>query len=273
MTKNVALYLISDAVGETTQKLVSVVTAQFPTIEFSPTYRFPFINDKEELTEILKDALSDKAIVLTTLVNPELVETVTSFCQRTGLQSFDLMTPFTEMIHAQTGVAPLNEPGVVHQLNKEYFSRIAAIEFAVKYDDGKDPRGFLEADLVLLGVSRTSKTPLSMYLANKHLKVANLPLIPEVPLPEQLKEVPANKIIGLTCNPDNLEKIRTNRLQSLGLDQLSKYTNSDRIREELQYAQDIFDTLGVTVIDVTHKSIEESAFLVLEALDKKEHLA
>lgn len=266
MNENVVLYLVSDAIGETTQKLVAAVTAQFPTVSFENCYRFPFINDSEELTDILRDALKDKAIVITTLVNHELVEVVNQFSQRTGLQHLDLMTPFMDMIHAKTGLLPLEEPGLLHKLNEEYFSRVSAIEFAVKYDDGKDPRGFIDADLVLLGVSRTSKTPLSMYLANTRNKVANLPLIPEVPLPEQLTEIPASKLIGLTCNPESLAKIRCSRLESLGLDHQSKYTNLDRIREELAYSQEVFQKLGAYVIDVTDKSIEESAFLIQEQM-------
>lgn len=264
--------MISDSIGETTQKLVTAVTAQFPTIDFSNTYRFPFVAGKEELLGILKDALKDKAIVVTTLVNHELVEVVAKFCNQTGLQYLDLMNPFIQMIHDKTGLTPLEEPGIVHKLNEEYFSRVAAIEFAVKYDDGKDPHGFLDADIVLLGISRTSKTPLSMYLANKRIKVANLPLIPEVPIPEQLKQIPSNRLIGLVCAPQNLEKIRCSRLESLGLDQLSRYTNIDRINEELMYSQEIFDEFGAYVIDVTDKSIEESAFIIQDYLKKQEAL-
>ncbi|MBU5365028.1 kinase/pyrophosphorylase [Enterococcus devriesei] len=267
MKKSVPLYMISDSVGETSLKLVNAVTAQFPTVEFDLSYRFPFTKDEAELKNILGDALKDSAVVVTTLVSDNLSQIVSDFGERTGLQYINLMAPFMDIVHQKTGVAPLKQAGVVHKLNKEYFDRVAAIEFAVKYDDGKDAKGFLEADLVLLGISRTSKTPLSMYLANSRLKVANLPLIPEVPLPEQIKNVPKEKIIGLVIEPDVQQKIRTSRLASLGLDENSRYANIDRIKEEVDYALGVYDELGAFTLDVTNKSIEEAATLICEHLD------
>lgn len=196
--KNVRLYLISDSVGETAQKLISAVSAQFPTIDLSDIQLYPFTNDEESLLEILQDALLDKSIVVTTLVNKDLVKFVEAFAKRTGLQHVDFMTPLISVIEATVGLQAVQEPGAIHRLNQEYFSRVAAMEFAVKYDDGKDPRGFLDADIVLLGVSRTSKTPLSLYMANRGYKVANLPLIPEVALPKEINQIDPKKMIGLT---------------------------------------------------------------------------
>ncbi|WP_159721336.1 pyruvate, water dikinase regulatory protein [Enterococcus sp. CSURQ0835] len=267
MKKSVPLYMISDAVGETSLKLVNAVTAQFPTVSFDSTYRFPFTKDPEELKAILADALKDSAIVVITLVDEELTKIVAEFSQRTGLQYIDLMSPFMDLIHKKTGVAPVEEAGIVHKLNQEYFNRVAAIEFAVKYDDGKDPKGFLDADIVLLGISRTSKTPLSMYLANNRYKVANLPLIPEVPLPEQIKKVPQEKLIGLILEPEAQQKIRANRLHSLGLNENSRYADLERIKEELAYSLETFDKLGAKTIDVTNKSVEEAASLIVDYLD------
>ena len=267
MKKSVPLYMISDSVGETSLKLVNAATAQFPNVDFDLSYRFPFTKDEEELTSILSDALKDSAIVVTTLVSDNLTKIIEDFGDRTGLQYINLMSPFIKIVHQKTGVAPLQEAGVVHKLNQEYFDRVAAIEFAVKYDDGKDAKGFLEADLVLLGISRTSKTPLSMYLANKRIKVANLPLIPEVPLPEQIKSVPKEKLIGLMIEPEVQKKIRMSRLNSLGLAENSRYSDINRIKEEVDYALNVFDELGAFTLDVTNKSIEESATLILEQLD------
>ncbi|MEO1772747.1 MULTISPECIES: pyruvate, water dikinase regulatory protein [Enterococcus] len=267
MKKSVPLYMISDAVGETSLKLVNAVTAQFPDVEFDTSYRFPFMKDEEELKEILSDALKDGAIVVTTLVSSNLTKIVADFCDRTGLQYMDLMCPFMEIIHQKTGIAPLQEAGTVHKLNQEYFNRVEAIEFAVKYDDGKDPKGFMEADIVLLGISRTSKTPLSMYLANNRYKVANLPLIPEVPLPEQIKDVPKEKLVGLIIEPETQQKIRTSRLHSLGLQENSRYADIKRIKDELDYALGVFDDLGAFSLDVTNKSIEEAATLIAEHMD------
>ncbi|WP_339101898.1 pyruvate, water dikinase regulatory protein [Candidatus Enterococcus clewellii] len=260
--KNVKIYLVSDSVGETAQKIISAVSAQYPDIDMRDIQRFPFITDEEVLQPILKDALHDKAIVVTTLVNKELVALVRAFAARTGLQFVDYMSPLSEIIESTFGIAPLQEPGALHKLNEQYFNRVAAIEFAVRYDDGKDPKGFLEADYVLLGVSRTSKTPLSMYMANRNHKVANLPLIPEVPLPKELDMIDPKKIIGLTTSMESLRDIRKSRLHSLGLKEDSAYTNCDRIKEELAYANQVFDKYNSVMINVEKKSIEETSSII-----------
>ncbi|MBP1045879.1 kinase/pyrophosphorylase [Enterococcus sp. BWM-S5] len=265
---NVKIYLISDSVGETAQKIISAVSAQYPEIDMRDIQRFPFITDEDLLQPILKDALHDKAIVVTTLVNKQLVTLVRDFAARTGLQFVDYMSPLSEIIESTFGIAPLQEPGALHKLNEQYFNRVAAIEFAVRYDDGKDPKGFLEADYVLLGVSRTSKTPLSMYMANRNHKVANLPLIPEVPLPKELDQIDPSKIIGLTTSMESLRDIRKSRLHSLGLKEDSAYTNCDRIKEELAYAAQVFDKYHSFVIDVEKKSIEETSSII-ENLDER----
>ena len=257
----IKIYLVSDSVGETAQKIISAVSAQYPSIDMSDIQRFPFITDEELLQPILRDALHDKAVV-TTLVNKKLVNLVKDFANRTGLQYVDYMSPLSEIVEGTFGVQPLQEPGAIHKLNEQYFSRVSAIEFAVRYDDGKDSKGFLEADYVLLGVSRTSKTPLSMYMANRNHKVANLPLIPEVSLPAELDQINPKKIIGLTTSMDSLMDIRKSRLHSLGLKEDSAYTNADRIQEELDYANSVFEKYNALVINVDKKSIEETTTII-----------
>lgn len=264
--KNIRLYLISDSVGETAQKLIAAVSAQFPTIDLSDIQLFPFTKEEDNLTEILKDALLEKAIVVTTLVNKDLVANVQTFAQRTGLKYVDLMSPLTDLIESSFGIQAVQEPGAIHRLNQAYFSRVAAMEFAVKYDDGKDPRGFLDADLVLLGVSRTSKTPLSLYLANRGYKTANLPLIPEVALPNEIHALDPKKMVGLTTTSEALAGIRRTRLSALGLNEDTNYTNLERIKSELAYAEEWFQTLAIPVIDVSQRSIEESALWIEESL-------
>ena len=181
------------------------------------------------------------------------------------------MTPPIQEIERLTGVKPTRQPGALHLLNENYFRRIKAMEFAVKYDDGKDPRGFLEADVVLLGVSRTSKTPLSLFLANKNLKVANLPLIPQAHIPKQLWEIDPKKIVGLTNNPDILNNIRKERMRSYGLNPDTAYSDIEKIRAELDFANDLYKKLGCVVINVASLSIEETASLILNALDLEDH--
>jgi regulator of PEP synthase PpsR (kinase-PPPase family) len=156
----------------------------------------------------------------------------------------------------------------VHQLDDEYFRRVEAIEFAVKYDDGKDPRGLLRADVVLVGVSRTSKTPLSMFLAHKRLKAANVPLVPEVEPPEELFEVNPRKVIGLTISPDELNLIRTERLKALGLRAQANYAALERILVELEYAEKIMKKIGCPVINVSNKAVEETASIILDIIKR-----
>ena len=266
--KEIIVYSISDSLGGTSQKLLSAVTAQYPDIIFNNSYRFPFINQEEELLDILYDALKDNALVISTLVNSQLASVAREFSQKNGLAYLDLMHPFFEIIEEKTGTRPIEVPGTLHRLDSDYFKKISAIEFAVKYDDGKAPQGFLEADLVLLGVSRTSKTPLSIYLANKGYKVANLPLIPEVPLPQVLDKVDSHRLIGLICEPEKLMKVRSHRLDSLGLTQETSYTDLEKIYQELDYSKKVFKQFGAQVINMTDKSIEETAFLIEEQVKK-----
>lgn len=176
------------------------------------------------------------------------------------------MSPLLKLFENYLGFEPMKEPGVTHKLDENYFKKVEAVEFAVKYDDGKDPRGVKKADIVVIGVSRTSKTPLSMYLAHKNLKVANIPLVPEVPVPEELYQIDSKKVIGLTTNPIKLNEIRQERLKALGLGNNASYASLDRILEELDYADDIMKRIGCPVIDVSSKAVEETANIIIEIM-------
>ncbi|MGX7418795.1 pyruvate, water dikinase regulatory protein [Carnobacterium gallinarum] len=259
------IYVISDSVGETANKLTQAAMAQFPENEFTVS-RYPFVRGEGTLLSILDNARKENAMIVHTLITDDLSTIARDYCQENELFCFDLLNPMVDEIFKRTGTIPTKEPGALHQLNDNYFHRISAIEFAVKYDDGKDPKGFLEADIVILGVSRTSKTPLSMFLANKNLKVANLPLIPESHIPDQLWKVNAKKIVGLTNDPELLNSIRRERMIAYGLNPDTAYSDKDRINEELEFAQNLYDKLGCLVINVSTKSIEETAAIILETL-------
>mgnify|MGYP003081539989 FL=1 len=165
-------------------------------------------------------------------------------------------------------VKPENNPGLIRKMGAEYFKRVDAIEFAVKYDDGKDINGLKEADVVILGVSRTSKTPLSLYLANRNIKVMNVPIVQDLILPEQLYEV-KRKIIGLTNSVEQLNKLREQRLRTLGVDQGTDYTDELQIFEELEYALEIMEKIGCPVIDVQNKAIEETAEIIINIMRER----
>ncbi len=262
------IYVISDSVGETAQQVTKAALSQFSLNEGYEIRRFPYIVDEKHLLEILNSGKNENAIVVYTLVDDKLLSITERFCQEEGLSHIDLMTPLLREISNKTNINPKREPGIIRKLDESYFKRVEAIEFAVKYDDGKDPRGILKSDIVLVGISRTSKTPLSMYLANKNIKVANVPLVPEIPIPKELYQIDPKKIIGLTNSPEKLNRIRIERLKALGLSSESSYANLERILQELDYSEKIMKKLNCPVINVSNKAIEETAGIILDIINE-----
>lgn len=257
------VYIVSDSIGETAEFVVQAVASQFNSghVEIR---RVPFVTDQESIVDVVEEASLGNAMIAYTLVLPALREAIRAACELHGIIAVDVMGPMMDAFTRLLQLDPHQEPGLIRRLDEEYFRRVAAIEFAVKYDDGKDPRGLLLADVVLIGVSRTSKTPLSMYLANKRIKVANLPLVPEVEPPEELFWVPASKVIGLTISPRQLHEIRQERLKALGLHPQANYASMERILEELEYADQIMRKIRCPVFDVSHKAVEEVANKILQ---------
>ncbi|GAA0101296.1 pyruvate, water dikinase regulatory protein [Paraclostridium bifermentans] len=263
---NLVIYVISDSVGETAQQVTKAAISQFQLKDDYEIRRFPYVVEVNFLEEILKSAKEENAIVIYTLVENELLTFTENYCSKENLSCVDLMTPILKQIASKIGVKPRREPGIIRKLDESYFKRVEAIEFAVKYDDGKDPRGILQADIILLGISRTSKTPLSMYLANKNIKVANVPLVPEIPIPKEVFEINQKKIIGLTNTPEKLNQIRQERLKALGLSSNANYAKFDRILQELDYSDKIMKKVGCPVIDVSSKAIEETAGIIMDVM-------
>ena len=264
--ENLIIYVISDSVGETAQQVAKAAISQFMINDNYEIRRFPYVVDKKFLMEILNSGKNEDAIIIYTLVDESLSTLTKEYCQNEGLSNIDLMSPILSEIAKKTDRKPRREPGIIRKLDETYFKRVEAIEFAVKYDDGKDPRGVLKSDIVLVGISRTSKTPLSMYLANKNIKVANVPLVPEIPLPKELNDINPKKIIGLTNTPEKLNKIRQERLKALGLSSNANYANLGRILQELDYSDSVMKRLGCPVIDVSNKAIEETAGIILDLM-------
>ena len=263
---NLVIYVISDSVGETAQQVTKAAISQFQLKDDYEIRRFPYVVEVNFLEEILKSAKEENAIVIYTLVENELLTFTENYCSKENLSCVDLMTPILKQIASKIGVKPRREPGIIRKLDESYFKRVEAIEFAVKYDDGKDPRGILQADIILLGISRTSKTPLSMYLANKNIMVANVPLVPEIPIPKEVFEINQKKIIGLTNTPEKLNQIRQERLKALGLSSNANYAKFDRILQELDYSDKIMKKVGCPVIDVSSKAIEETAGIIMDIM-------
>ena len=266
MDNTIDIYIVSDSLGETAKTVAKACIYQFPNHENWNIRRHPYINNKNLLMDVLEKAKEVNALVMYSMVNQELVDYAKSYCEDNNISNIDLLSSVIGQMAEKAGIEPIREPGVIRKMDKSYFDRIEAIEFAVKYDDGKDPRGVLKADVVLVGISRTSKTPLSMYLANKQLKVANVPLVPEVPIPKELMEVETKRIIGLTNSPDTLNRIRMERLRALGLSGAANYAKLERILEELDYSEEIMKTLKCPVINVSNKAIEETAGIIIDIL-------
>ncbi|CCO09111.1 pyruvate, water dikinase regulatory protein [Desulforamulus hydrothermalis] len=257
------VYIVSDSIGETAELVAKAAVSQFNGGNVQ-IRRVPYVNDPQDIVDIIDEAKGQNCIIAFTLVLPELREVLVREADRHHIPTVDIMGPFLDALTLITAGPPKLEPGLVRKLDEEYFRRVEAIEFAVKYDDGKDPRGILRADLVILGVSRTSKTPLSMYLAHKRIKAANVPLVPEVAPPQEIFNLPPHKVIGLTIKPQQLNVIRTERLKTLGLTSHADYASPERILKELEYAEGIMKRIGCPVIDVTNKAVEETASKVLE---------
>lgn len=200
------------------------------------------------------------------LVDVALASYAQKRCESEHYAYVDLLTNVIQGISRISGIDPLGEPGILRRLDNDYFKRVESIEFAVKYDDGRDPRGILQADLVIIGISRTSKTPLSMFLADKNIKVINIPLVPEVPVPKELRMIDSRRIIGLTNSVDHLNQVRKVRLKSLGLSSTANSASLERILEETRYAEEVMKNLGCPIINVSDKAIEETATIILEIL-------
>jgi [pyruvate, water dikinase]-phosphate phosphotransferase / [pyruvate, water dikinase] kinase len=265
MEQNLIVYVVSDSAGETGEFVVRAAAAQFHPIH-ADIRRAPFIQDESALERVVLRAKQTGGIILFTLVIPELREALLQLGRTQGVECIDLLGPLVESLERQTGKSARQEPGLNHVLDADYFRKVDAVEFAVKYDDARDTTGVLKADIVLVGVSRTSKTPLSMYLAHKKYKVANVPLIPELKPPKELFEIRKDKIIGLTIGVPYLNIIRKERLKALGLPDSAAYAATSRIEQELSYAESIMKTLDCTIIDVSFRAVEETASLIMERI-------
>jgi regulator of PEP synthase PpsR (kinase-PPPase family) len=261
------VYVVSDSVGETAELVTKAAASQFD-INQLDIRRVPYVEDKGTINEVINMANEPDSIIAFTLVIPELRTYLLEEAKKANIKVIDIMGPMVDALQLLFNEPPRFRPGMVHQLDDEYFRKVEAIEFAVKYDDGRDPRGLLRADIILIGVSRTSKTPLSMYLAHKRVKVANVPLVPEVAPPEELFRVDPKKCIGLTINPEKLNGIRSERLKSLGLQAQANYASMDRIKLEIDYSNQVMQQIGCQVIDVSNKAVEETANIILENLRK-----
>jgi len=264
--------VVSDSTGETAERVTRATLLQFPNhrIRLKIERR---VRDRRALTAILESAAAQEAMVVFTLVRPELRDHFNEVASRLQVRHVDVIASLIHHVGHYLEADPMNIPTAELPLSPEYFRRVEALEFAVKSDDGKEPRNLDKADLVLVGVSRTSKTPLSTYLAGRGLKVANVPIVLGVALPKEVYELPGYRVVGLTIDVDQLRDIRKQRLQQLGMPADANYGLRDHVKAELEYAHSILrENPEWMVVDVTNCAIEETATIILEALKDREVL-
>lgn len=261
------LYICSDSVGETAEAVARATLRQFHGGN-ARIKRFGQIRQEDEIRRLMEEAAAVGAFVGYTLVQPELRDMIRAESIRLEVRAVDILGPMMQAYMDTYGDAPRWKPGLLHELDEDYFKRVDAMEFAVRFDDGKDASGLLQAEVVLVGVSRTSKTPLSIFLAHKGIKTANLPVIPEVKLPKELFLVSSERIFGLTMNAEHMQQIRAERLKAVGLPDGSRYASCERVAEELRFAGELMAGLNCRIIDVTNRAIEETAGLIMEAIGR-----
>ncbi len=257
-----AIYVLSDGTGETAALMLKAALIQFkdPHLKF---FRYKNVRNKEQLLSILDHLPIQNGILVHTVVSPNLRDLIKSESKKRDLQSIDLLGPLLENLESFFG-REINRPsetaGSLRTVDEKYFQRIAAIEFTVKYDDGKCLEGLDKADIILVGISRTSKTPLSIFLSHKGLKVANIPLVLDQPIPEELFKVDQKKVIGLIIEIDALRRIRKKRLEKFGQDPGGSYASLSHINKEIEYAESLFSkNKRWPVINVTDRALEETA--------------
>jgi len=260
--KNVIAYAVSDSTGKTAKHLMESAVGQFPDYDVK-IKSFSFVRTLNKIDEIIEKAKDENAIIAYTFVKKEMREHLNKIAAENNLEYIDMMKKPLEMISHRLNVDPREEFALKYKLDEEYFKRIEAMEFTLKFDDLNESKGIAEADIVLVGVSRTSKTPLSVHLSYLGYKTANVPLVPEVEVHSSVLEDNADKVVGLTIDPEMLNDIRIERLKKMGLGDDATYAAKERINEEFEYADSIMEEIGCPIIDVTDKTIEETAVEVL----------
>jgi hypothetical protein len=255
--------VISDATGETAERMVRAALLQFSDVPVNVRL-YSRVRLESEVEKIIERAAELHALVVFTVVNAEERDLLWKLVERYNVEALDLIGALIGKLASFLASEPKGVPGLLHTIGEDYFRRIEAVEFAVKNDDGAEPRNLPKADLVLVGVSRTSKTPLSTYLAQKGLRVANVPLVLGVAPPPELDEVEESRVYGLIIQPDALMRIRQARLTHLGMPRDSSYGTRAHIDQEIAYSRDLFRKHpNWPVIDVTSKAVEETAADIL----------
>jgi len=253
------VYIVADGTGETGEKVVKAALTQFRGVSVSAE-TFTRVRSKVEIREIVESAEQEGAFIVYTIIDPEHRELLQQHADERGVEAADLIGGLVVRLGSYLGAEPLLTPGIKHQMDAEYFKRIEAVDFAVKSDDGQSLQNLQRADMILVGLSRTSKTPLSMYMAHKGYKVANVPLVPEIPPPSELFEVDQEKIYALIIDLNSLVRVRHQRLKALGLPPDAEYAAREHIARELRWCREFYARNPTwPVVDTSSRAVEETA--------------
>ena len=260
------LHMVSDSTGETLITVARAVAAQYSNV--TPVeHVYPLVRSQKQLDRVLTEIEEAPGIVLFTLLEKDLVGRLEAKCQEINSPSLSIIGPVMQLFQAYLGASTTGRVGAQHTLNAEYFKRIDALNYSMMHDDGQHVEGLEDADVVLVGVSRTSKTPTSIYLANRGVRTANVPLVPGIPIPPQLEVLKKPLVVSLHATPERLIQIRQNRLLSLGADSGNEdYIDRQSVTEEVTYARKLSAKYGWALLEVTRRSIEETAAAIMKLL-------
>ncbi len=264
--KDRTVFILSDSTGDTASRVVRAALKQFASDEGVSIRRFPNVTHGAEIRTILKAAKRAPTLVAHTFAGGPLRAELEGQAERLGLKALDLLGPLLDAFQSFLNEEPREEMGLLHKLDDDYFRRISAVEYAVMHDDGKNMQGLKHADLVLVGPSRSGKTPLSIYLSLDGWRTGNVPLVIEQALPQALIELPSEKVIGLVLDPRRLAEIRRARLEYIAPGKRMTYDDEDAIRDEVAWFRRVCGRHGWRLVDVTQKAIEESSNEVITAL-------
>lgn len=261
------IYVLSDSTGETAERVIRAALSQFYDDDVR-VHRLFKVSTQAEVQQALAVAALTPGLVVYTLVDPLLAETVERVAEESGLMTVDLLSPLIYSLSRYLGATSREKPGLLHRIDTEYYRRVEAVNFTVKHDDGQETRYLHKADLVLVGVSRSSKTPLSMYLAHKGFKVANVPLVFGITPPEELFEIDQKKIVGLLIDPKRLVEIRTSRLINMRQSPRGSYNDYEHVEEEISACRQLYRKHPEWyILNITNKSVEEAASEIMRRMD------
>ncbi len=262
------LHLVSDATGETINAVARACLVQFEGVE-PIEHTWSMVRSERQMRKVLDGIAANPGLVLFTFVDDSLRGVLEEGCRTLGVPCIAVLDPVLSALGTFFHAQARHIPGRQHALDSEYFSRIEAMNFVLAHDDGQMTRDLEKADVVLVGVSRTSKTPTCLYLANRGIKAANVPYVPGVPLPEEVMELKLPLVIGLTCDPTSLVQVRRNRLRMINDTEETSYTDIDVVRSEVASARQLFTRSGWPVLDVSRRSIEETAAAIMQILAER----